>query len=310
MRPTIFHERWWLDAVTGGHYEAAELHEGGRLVGWLPYVVSRRHIFRVSVMPDLTHLMGPVMDEGAGGSNKRWLRRLDILAELAGQLPRLGLFSQTCHPDTPDVLGFQACGFGTSVQFSAEIAPAPSEMLWRAMRDKTRNVIRRAGERWEVEVLDDPQRFCALYRDNLEHNQLDCYFDLAHITTAFRAAHQRGRARIVGLRNAQHQWGAAVFYVWDDHRLWYLLSSRDGRVADNGAVSLLIWHAIQEAAQRHIVFDFDGIASAGSARFYAGFGASIKPRFGIHRTSRGFDLADSLAHWVRGWSHRNHFTAP
>lgn len=310
LTPTIFHEHWWLETVTGGRYQAVEYCQGGRLVGWLPYLLSRRRGFAVSVMPDITYALGPAIDEGAGGSNKRWLRRLDILQELATKLPRVGFFSQTCHPDTPDVLGFQACGFDTAVQFSAEVSPAPKEVMWMAMRDKTRNVIRRAAERWEVVETDDPQLFKRYYRDNLARNHDASYFDLETIASVFAAAHPRQRCAIFMARNAEQHIAAAVFYVWDERRMWYLLSSRDPTLGENGAVSLLIWHAMQDAAQRGLVFDFHGVGAAGTARFYAGFGATLKPRFAVHRSSPGFQFFGSVVTSLRGRTTRNHFTAP
>jgi hypothetical protein len=310
LTPTIFHERWWLDAVSGGDIQTAELRSNGRLVAWMPYRISRRRGFSVSVMPDLTHLLGPAIDEGRGSSNNRWLHRLEAVRELVGQLPSLGLFSQTCHPETSDVLGFQAQGFDSFVQFSAEVEPAAEDLTWRRMRDKTRNVIRRAQERGRVEPLHDPEEFRRFYAANLARFEERSYFDLDRIGPLFEAARGRDQARIIGVRNHRHELVAAVFYVWDRRRLWYLLSTRDAGVPDNGAVSLLIWHGLQEAGRRGLTFDFDGIASEGATRFFAGFGAEIRPRYAVYRMSPSFAAARSFAACVRGGWKRNHFTAP
>jgi hypothetical protein len=310
LTPTIFHERWWLDAVSDGDMQTAELRSNGRLIAWMPYRLSRRRGFAVSVMPDLTHLLGPAIDEGRGSSNNRWLHRLEAVGELIRQLPPLGLFSQTCHPDTSDVLGFQAQGFDSFVQFSAEVEPAAQDATWRRMRDKTRNVIRRAQERGNVDPIDDPGEFERFYSANLARFGERSYFDLRRITPLFNAARRSDQARILGVRNARRELVAAVFYVWDRRRMWYLLSTRDANVPDNGAVSLLIWEGIQEASRRGLVFDFDGIASEGAARFFAGFGAVIRPRYAIYRMSPSFAATRSLAAMARGGWKRNHFTAP
>src|SRR5204862_1996323 len=106
--PTIFPAPWWPDVAAGGRWQAAELSSGGRCIGRLPYELSTHWGFPVSRMPHLAHLLGPAIDEGSGTANTRWLRRMDILRELMGRLPRVALFSQTCHPETTDVLGLQA----------------------------------------------------------------------------------------------------------------------------------------------------------------------------------------------------------
>lgn len=308
--PTIFHERWWLDAVTAGRWEAAEVRQGGRCVGWMPYVVGRHRGFRVSVMPPLAHLLGPAIDAGSGTGNTRWLRRLGILEDLVAQLPPLALFSQTCHPDLPDVLGFQALGFESFVQFSAEVPPQPQASTWAALRDKTRNVIRRAQEQAAIETLADPAEFTRFYMDNLARAGGRSYFDVDRIVPLYEAAHARSRARILAARARGGGLVAAVFYVWDARRMWYFLSTRSPQAANNGAVSLLVWEGMRLAGERGLVFDFDGIASAGAARFYSGFGARIRPRFAVYRRSIAYSLFTAALDALRGRSNRNHFTAP
>ena len=297
-----------MDIATRGQFQAAEVHHGGLLVGWLPYLVSRRYSFRVSGMPPLTHLLGPAIDEGRGTSNTRWLRRLDIVKELTAQLPAVDHFAQTCHPGITDVLGFQGCGFDASVQFSAEIQPADEDELWRGMRDKTRNVVRRAQERCELRVIEDPHEFVHFYRRNLEFEGEQSYFDLGLIPRVFEGARARDRAQVLAVSNADKKDVAAAFYVRDHRRLWYLLSSRDRRAANSGAVSWLIWQGMQEAARDGLVFDFDGVFSMGSARFFSGFGASVQPRYVIERQRPAFHFVTSTAGLLRGRLTRNHFT--
>jgi hypothetical protein len=308
--PTIFHERWWLDAATQRHWEAAEVLHGARCVGWMPYTLSGHRGFRVSVMPRLAHLLGPAIDAGTGTANTRWLRRLGILQELVQQVPKVALFSQTCHPDLPDVLGFQVVGFESFVQFSAEVAAQPESAAWSGLRDKTRNVIRRARERAGIETLTDPSEFARFYLSNLARTGDHSYFDAGRIAPLYEAAHSRGRARIVGARVKGGRLAAAVFYVWDDRRVWYFLSTRDAACASNGVVSLLVWEGMRMAGERGLVFDFDGIASEGAARFYSGFGARICPRFAIYRRSTAYALFTTALAALRGRGSRNYFTAP
>jgi hypothetical protein len=308
--PTVFHERWWLDAVTGNDWHAAEVRHHGQLVGWMPYALSRRHGFTVSVMPPLTHLLGPIVDEGRGTANTRWLRRLGILQELAGQLPKVALFSQTFHPEVADLTAFQSRGFESFVQFTAEVAPDDEAALWSRLRDKTRNVIRRAQEHCRVETLEDPHEFERFYRSNLERAGERSYFDTGLIAPLFTAARSRHQARILAARAPQGRLIAAVFYVWDRRRVWYFLSTRDPVGSHNGAVSLLVWRGMQMAAHLRATFDFDGIAGEGAARFYGAFGAQFRPRFAVWRRSPPYALFCSAADVLRGRAARNPFVAP
>lgn len=311
LTPTLFHSPWWLNIVGRGSYEEAQVsHKNGQLAARLPYVVSRWRGFRVSMMPDLTHALGPAIDEGNGSPATRALHRYQLMSELASKVPaRLGLFSQTCHRRTVDILAFQGQRFDSSVHFTHEIAPAPEAELWAGMRDKTRNVIRRADERCTVEEILDPEHFRDFYMRNLREAGRHSYFDAGLTVPLFVAAHARDQARILMTRDERGQPTAAVFYVWDQDSLYYFMSSRDRRASDNGAVSLLVWHAIREAGRRGLMFDFDGVSSEGSARFYAGFGGAIAPRFGIHRSAPSLALLKSAAALFKRPG-RNFFTGP
>jgi hypothetical protein len=296
---TIFHEPWWLDAVAPGEWDAVSLQEDGRTLAWWPYAVTRHRGFRVSRMPALAHLLGPVFHDANVSPRNRWLRRIDAVAELAQRLPRVSAFSQTCHPGITDALAFQSAGFGCATQFTAEIARGDAQDTWKRMRDKTRNVIRRATDVLAVEQLADVDEFVRFYGDNLAGGGKKAYYEPHRVRASYEAASQRGQASIQVARSEKGELAAAVYYVWDDDRLWYFLSSRAPDRGGNGAVSLLLWHGIQHAARTGRIFDLDGIAGAGAARFYAGFGADIRPRFAIQRQQPIYALVNLAVDAVR-----------
>lgn len=306
--PTLFHEPWWLDAVAGDHWRRAEVSHNGRLVGWMPYVVQRRKGFNVSELPPFTYVLGPVIAP-RGQGKKHTLQRIDIQAELASQLPRLAHMSQPCHPGVVDLLGFQASGFESFAQFSAEIDPAPRELLWAGLSDKTRNVIRRAQESGSVGPLDDPQAFVSFYEANVAGAGERNYMELGRLARVWDAVQARGCGLMLGHRDTAGVLTAAAFFVWDASRLWYLLSTRDPARSGNGTMSLLLWHGIQQASLQGLVFDFHGIATAGSARFFAGFGARTSPRLALHRSSVPYAMLKGMADALRG-RQRNCFVPP
>src|SRR5205085_569564 len=172
---------------------------------------------------------------------------------------------------------------------------------------KTRNVIRRAQEECRVESMADPHELVRFYTRNLATAGERSYFDISLLVPLFEAVRSRHQGRILCARSRDGRLLAAVFYVWDRRRLWYLLSTRDPRSGQNGAVSLLVWRGLQMAAQEHLTFDFDGIAGEGAARFYGAFGARFAPRFAVWRRSRPYALFCSAVDVARGRSNRNPF---
>lgn len=291
MVPTVFHSRWWLDAATGGDYHEAQVRSDGRLVARLPYIIQRRLGGRMCTMPELTHYLGPVLDVSAGSPVTRSLRRFQLAKELLAQLPPVTALYQKLHRDSTDTLAFEDAGCSSLVQFTYEIAPAPEQLLWRALRDKTRNVIRRAEERLEV-VAIEPGEFAALYDANLRSRGLVNIY--TRIPQACAAAIARGQGRILAARDQAGELRGATFTLWDSQAAYHLMSTRTPGI-DNGAMSLLVWTAIRDATRDGRLYDFDGLGTPGSRLFYTGFGGQITPRFVASRYSLRHRIAGKLS---------------
>jgi hypothetical protein len=279
--PTVFHEPWWLNAASGGHYQEVSVSSGGMVVGRLPFaLVPMPARCALCTMPNLTHFLGPGIDAGEGAPANRALKHDGILRELLARLPRFTGFYQKLHRDIADTLVFQDDGYRTSVQFTYEISFAPIGEIWANMRDKTRNVIRRAEEQYSVVNVQDPAEFAAVYDRNLQARGMTNYYHA--IVPVCGAALQRDAGRIIAARDSAGRMAAAIFYVWDATSAYYLLSTRSDNAA-NCAVSLLIWRAIQDSVARGLIFDFDGVATPGSRLFYTGFGGAVAPRYIVSR---------------------------
>jgi hypothetical protein len=295
--PTIFHEPWWLDSATEGRCEHVDVALGGVTVGRLPYLKFRENGLTSIGMPTLTHFLGPAIDYGSGNSTTRQLRGLSIVADLLGALPKVsGGIWVKLHAGITDTIAFQEAGFRTDVQFTTEIAPNAEDALWGAMRDKTRNVIRRAQERFRVVEEADPERFLAFYLDNLRERGLRNTYHLPSVRAVIAECIGRRRGKIRVALDQNGVYNSAIFTVWDRRAQYYLMSTRS-HDAGNGATSLLLWDAIKSAAENNLVFDFDGARHGGDAKFFAGFGGTFRPRYWVWKSSlasRALGLVSAL----------------
>ncbi len=285
LAPTLFHQSWWLQIATNGRYRVVESRRDGRVVGRLPFTVTKRYGHSVSLMPTLTHFLGPGIDEGVGGANARFLQRLTITQDLLQQLPKVAYLKHKLHRSVLDTLPFQMAGFQSSVQFTYEIAPQPEVAVWQGMRDKTRNMVRKARRTMVCESVDDPDLFIQLYRSNLAAKNASSNIDLQTCLYLIAACLVRNCGRILVARQSDGTVAAAIFYAWDSKAAYYLLSTRTPS-SGNSANTMLLWEAIRDTMARGLIFDFDGVGSSGAVLFFAGFGAAIQPRYIISRSGK------------------------
>jgi hypothetical protein len=299
IAPTVFHQGWWLDAASAGQYHEITVESGGRIVGRFPFVLRRAGRLRtVCGMPELTHFLGPAVDDGTGAGCNRAVKRLEITRRLLDKLPKTSGFWHKMHLGTPDMLAFQERAYDISVQFTYEILPAPESILWKSMRDKTRNVVRRAEEQFCLSEVHDPAEFIHPYNANLTSRGDRNIYNNATIGRLFIEARKHRQGKILAARRPDGSIAAAIFYVWDSRVTYYLMSTR-ANDAGNGAVSLLIWKAICESSSHERMFDFDGIGAHGATHFFSGFGGRVATRFVASKFSPAHTVIGRILHFTR-----------
>ncbi|GJE44957.1 GNAT family N-acetyltransferase [Methylobacterium soli] len=283
LRSTIFHEPWWLDIVTGRTHDRVQVKRDGQVVGWMPYCPRRRMGLSAHLMPPLTHFLGPVVAEGEGNIDTRFITRLGILRELIQQLPKADLINIKCHRGVTDTIAFQENDFATSVQFTFEIFPQSIDTVWKNMRSPRRTVIRGAQrEGITVENYGDADAFADFYWRNLDERGAKPRFSKTLCRDLIDAATARNRGRVLFANDRHGEHVAAIFYVWDLEAAYYLMTTRTQQ-SHNGAISLLVWEAIKNTMQMNLVFDLDGLHHEGAIMFLAGFGAQVSPRYILTR---------------------------
>lgn len=283
LTPTIFHTDWWLNAATGGDYDQVEVRSGGRVTGRLPFSVTRHVLgLRSCNAPDLCHGLGPAIDVGSGNLATRNNNHFTITQALIRVLPPCSSYSMPLHAGTLDTFAFTAADWTTRVQFTFVVHPRGEAALWQSLRDKTRNVIRRAAERYSVTTVTDAAEFARVYEANLMHRGMQNRY--CRISNVCAAAVDRSNGRILAVRGDDGGILAAVFVAWDQRAMYYLLTTRVP-AADNGVVSLLLWHSIMLANAKSLVFDFDNVGTPGSRLFFAGFGGEVEPRYHVATAS-------------------------
>ena len=284
IAPTIFHEQWWLDITTGGQCGVVEIIDNGKCVGRLPHFIRTKYGLRHSLPPTMAHIWGPAVDEGHGNPCTRAYNRAWITRELIAKLPPAAIYHYKCESALMDVYPFVQQGFVSSVQFTQEILPSDPSIIWAGMSKKKRSQIRRAQAVVKLSLIDDPERFWNFYDANLERRGERNYYTKLEVESCIKQVLSRQCGRIYAAKDLNNNLVAAVLCIWDRRTTYYYMSSRTA-AAHDGAISLLLWQAIQDAAKAGLIFDFDGLNDIASAEFCRGFGGRMVPRLNVIRAS-------------------------
>ena len=289
MRKSIFHEDWWLDALAPGRWREVTCHRGGRVAGSLRFVERCEGNAKICEMPQITRFLGPVVAPQSGKTETRIRSTHSIITELLRQIAGHDHVEMTLDVGFGDLAPFLAAGYDVRVHptFLLDCKSPCIDALWAGLRDKTKNIIRRARERLTIREINDADRFARFYATNLYGEE--SYFDLSLLAPAFAAASARRQCKIVAAVDRDGVAHAKVFFIWDDKYVHYFLSTRDRQVAHPGAVSLLLWTGIELAYSLGLWFDFDGgIANDARYRFMVAFGGEVANRFDVVRSTANY----------------------
>lgn len=275
-----------MNAATDGSWDAVSVEQGGRTLGWLPYTRSRHMGFSTCGFSPLTRLLYPLVDVSGSKSESADRERFKIESDLIARLPGASCHRFMLPPTGANALAWQAQGFDTHLEHTFVVDAHLSDSdRWSQMRNKTRNVIRRAQEQLEVRSID-AGAFIQEYQANLGSDLSPAHVAAVRLLT--EAAIERGQGRALAAMASNGQPQAAVLFVWDATDYYYFLSTRNSTDAELGAVAMLVWDGLLDAWTRGLRFDFDGVSSLGRMRFLQSFGGRLASRVGVVRANAAY----------------------
>ncbi len=304
---TIFHEEWWLEAACPGAWGCAEVVWDRTLAGRLPYAVERRHGTTRLVMPRYTRVLGPMLALPPSKPVTWRANACAVVADLIARLPHHDSFRQSLAPEAGTAFAFLLQGWTVAESYTFQFAQGiDAATAWEGMDQKTRNVVRAARRRMEVERHADLGRFVTLARKQFARRGRRDEHDYAALERLAGASLDRERAMILTACDSVKDAASAIL-LWDAGTLYLWNAARDPEVAGNAAFSFLVWEALSVALGRGLTFDFDGFASPRSAAFLLSFGGEPKVRPVVLRrgvVTRAYDAAKEVRDRIFARSHR------
>jgi hypothetical protein len=283
----IFHQPWWLDAVSPGNWGSVTVERGGEIAARLPFVVRGPRRMCMLTQPRATPFLGPWVSRSADAKYAKALSdQMELQAELESRLPAAAVFQQNFSTNMINALPFVWAGYRTEVAYTNRLEDLGSEQaLWDGLSGNIRREIRKA--RRSVVVRDDLglDDFYPMWHDTLvrQGRPAPSRDRLERIDAACGARNARARLFACDGADRIH---AVAYVVWDAESAYYLFGGSRPELRTSGAASLVLWEAILRARQVTRSFDFEGSMIAPIDRFFRAFGGRQVPYLRVSRTSR------------------------
>jgi lipid II:glycine glycyltransferase (peptidoglycan interpeptide bridge formation enzyme) len=281
---SLFGEPWWLDAVAGpGTWDEVRIESGGRLEARLPFVMRKIYGVTLLGVPPLTQCLGPYFASTNAKYSKELARQKDLVQEMINRLPAHHIFRQNFHHAAANWLPWYWKGYEQTTRYTYVLENLSSEeKLWEGFQSNIRSDVRKAMNRFELQVRSDlgPEVLLSVCQKTFQRQERKGLPEQV-VRRIYDACEKRGSGRAFFAVDKHDRVHAALYLVWDERTAYYLLGGGDPELRNSGAHSLIMWEAIKHASTTSRTFDFEGSMVEPVERFFRAFGARQIPYYQV-----------------------------
>lgn len=295
----IFQQAWWMDAVcVKGDWDVFIYQEKEEVIAAMPFHQIKKWGLRWIIQPQLTPYNGVWMNPKLSESFRtRYEIERRAYTYLIEQLEnhRYDFYLQSFHPSFTNWLPFYWKGFRQRTRYSFVIHDIshPQE-VYNAFSERKRRDIKKAMSSLNVSLNITPSEFYDFHKRVLQKRKqkISYPFELFKRIADESLARQQGM--ILSATDNKNQLHAALFVVWDQASAYCLVYAIDEEFKNSGALSLLIWEAIQFLSDKTSIFDLEGSMIQSVADSYVQFSDTQIPYFELYKANFWIDFLWNL----------------
>lgn len=174
-----------------------------------------------------------------------------------------------------------------------------SNDLWKGLKPALQRQIKKGKRALTIQPCSDASVLYNMHVQSLRRQHEKPVYSLQQCEALLNYCLQKQQGTVLAAYCNQ-QVVAAILVVWDNETGYYLCGGSSSVGQTHGAMSYLLWEAIQAAQGRGAKqFDFEGSRHEGIDRFFAGFGAEKIPFTVFEKKGPWFyNLLRKLKHWL------------
>lgn len=289
---SVFEQPWWLDTVAPGKWGEVSVEENGQMVARLPYVLERGKL----VMPPFTQTLGPWIKPEYRAfcqGNTQLGRQKELISALLEQLPKHRAFHMTFDSANDYILPYRWLGYRYEPGFSYRLkALGDMDRIYASFHKTAKKNIKYARNKTRIELETDPSNIIAIFDKTFANQRRSAPAGHEFLEKMMAEAMSRGHGKIITAIDDAGNVHSGAFLLYDEKVCYYLIGGSDPAFRSSGAQSLVIWTAIQFAAEHSAAFDFEGSSIEGIENFFRQFGGERVVNYTVIKQSLFADCAE------------------
>jgi hypothetical protein len=276
----IFIQDWWWDALCGNDWDVFLVEKDGVIQAAMPYRTQRKYGFQLMTKPPFTIYNEPYMQPCKSAKQydlyQHQFQHLQAIFQLV-VAKKLNIKLQF-SPDITHTIALHQLGFQLEHQYTHIIHPRDEQSAWEQLNRNVKRNIVAAQKNINISLSDNYATIYQLLKLVFQKSNavLDLSFEQFERLDQACVAHQA--RKIIVAQDENNRIKAFVYLVWDNKKIYLLMSGGEAADLKSGVMQLLYWEAIKEAITQQKTLDFDGSALSNVEAIIRSFGGVRSPK--------------------------------
>ena len=277
----------YLDAIYP-HWQALICKQDHEWQAVCPLFPRQKLLFKVNWQPTFCQYTGIIIKPiDPSKPYQHYKAKKEIIQTIADQLPFYHLFNMSFSPNFDYPLPFHWQDFKLFTRYTYQVDLQAHPPIFSGLRENLQRSIKKALKKNYQPRLEDPttaREFVGLVQQNLEGTlKLKPKQHLPVLEQLIHNLHQSGNGLLKCIRDDNGNLLAGAFFAYFNDTVYYLFGTAEKRAKRDGALSLLIWQALEHAYDEAAKFDFEGSMLPSIEHYFRGFGGCHVPYLMIYK---------------------------
>lgn len=284
----MFHQPWWLDAVTSGNWEVGISTNGnGDIIAAMPYSLTKKYFRLAALQPFLTPYLGilffypPDLDKRVSVysfENEHSKRIIE-------QLPKYLLYQRHAFSiDFKNWFPFYYKGFSQSSRYTYILSDIKNtELMLQGMTNNLKRQIRNAQKNCSVHETDNIHHVFDLTKETLRFKNVKYAMRNEVLEKLDHELSVRGQRKILIAKNEEGVILSGLYLCWDSRQAYLLGLGMKRNYSSSNSVKLVIWESIRIASEFVDTYNFEGSMVPEVETVFRSFGGEMTPYFEIRK---------------------------
>ncbi|SOB93656.1 acetyltransferase (GNAT) family protein [Ureibacillus xyleni] len=284
----LFSKGWWMDAVCENDWNVILIENNDQILASLPYYFYKTNHRMEIKKAILTQTNGIWINYPQNQKYEKQLsyenRLMSLVIDEIEKLP-ITKYQQYFHYSIENWLPFYWRGYSQTTRYTYVIEDTSNlQQVYQNFNSNLRKSIRKAEKQVTIKEDIPIEDFYCFNKMTFERQGLNIPYSFEIVSRIDEACAKRGAKKTFYCVDENNQIHSAIYFVWDDDTLYYLMSGSHPDFRNTQSLSLLLFEGIKLAHQMKKKFNFEGSMKKNIEHHFRQFGAVQKAYHHIFKT--------------------------